>query len=114
MSSPPGPRSTATATTSRPVSLPIQLIATEVSRPPEYARMTRSDMNQSPIRSSLFEAFPGAGQLGAGHGADRVRERPAIGWPGQKVSAAGRGSQPRQIGAGVGRDQQLTQQPGKT
>ncbi|SKS50495.1 Uncharacterised protein [Mycobacteroides abscessus subsp. abscessus] len=35
MSSPPWPRSMATATTSRPVSLPIQLIATEVSRPPE-------------------------------------------------------------------------------
>ena len=33
----------------RPVSLPIQLIATEVSRPPEYARMTRSDINQSPL-----------------------------------------------------------------
>src|SRR5882757_3247647 len=67
MSSPPWPRSIATATTSRPVSLPIQLIATEVSRPPEYARMTRSDMNQSPIRSSLFEAFQSGGQLGAGH-----------------------------------------------
>ncbi len=45
MSSPPWPRSIATATTSRPVSLPIQLIATEVSKPPEYAKMTRSDMN---------------------------------------------------------------------
>ncbi len=39
------PRSIATATTSRPVSLPIQLIATEVSKPPEYAKMTRSDMS---------------------------------------------------------------------
>src|SRR5665648_608775 len=52
MSSPPWPRSMATATTSRPVSLPIQLIATEVSRPPEYARMTRSDMSLSPLRAS--------------------------------------------------------------
>src|ERR1700754_1867599 len=67
MSSPPWPRSIATATTSRPVSLPIQLIATEVSRPPEYARMTRSDMNQSPIRIKLFQVFQSSGQLGAGH-----------------------------------------------
>ncbi|SLI04341.1 Uncharacterised protein [Mycobacteroides abscessus subsp. abscessus] len=35
MSSPPWPRSMATATTSAPVSLPIQLMATEVSSPPE-------------------------------------------------------------------------------
>ena len=47
MSSPPCPRSIATATTSLPVSLPIQLMATEVSSPPEYARMTRSDMRYS-------------------------------------------------------------------
>ena len=34
----------ATATTSLPVSFWIQLIATEVSRPPEYASTTRSAM----------------------------------------------------------------------
>src|ERR1039458_2392921 len=41
-SSPPWPRSTATAMTSAPMASAIQPMATEVSRPPEYARTTRS------------------------------------------------------------------------
>src|SRR5206468_2817095 len=41
MSSPPWPTSTATATTSAPARSAIQPMATEVSRPPEYASTTR-------------------------------------------------------------------------
>src|SRR6202035_4031516 len=67
MSSPPWPRSIATATTSWPVSLPIQLIATEVSRPPEYAKMTRSDIDQSPSVGSVLQVLDRGGQLGARH-----------------------------------------------
>src|SRR5436190_11401463 len=70
MSSPPWPRSMATATTSRPVSLPIQLMATEVSKPPEYARMTRSDIDQSPLVEQLWVAvqvLEGGGEFGARH-----------------------------------------------
>src|SRR5690349_24822115 len=92
MSSPPWPRSMATATTSFPVSLPIQLIATEVSRPPEYARMTRSDPNFGNLISSLLDAFEFRRQFGAGHrltgdhqdgvvpgdGADDVRQGGAV------------------------------------
>jgi hypothetical protein len=37
--------------------LPIQLIATEVSRPPEYAKMTRSDMNRSPYFVGATSVF---------------------------------------------------------
>src|SRR5688572_28997108 len=71
MSSPPCPRSMATATTSRPVSLPIQLIATEVSRPPEYARMTRSDPDvcgmTNLLLSELLNVLEHAGEFRAGH-----------------------------------------------
>src|SRR5213080_1212122 len=74
MSSPPWPRSMATATTSRPVSLPIQLIATEVSRPPEYARMTRSDIDQSPLVGPLLQVLDGGGQLDAGHRLTRYHQ----------------------------------------
>src|ERR1700758_4629100 len=56
----------ATATTSRPVSLPTQLIATDVSKPPEYARMTRSDIFISSSPDSLQLLEPGS-QFGAGH-----------------------------------------------
>src|SRR4029079_11282209 len=100
MSSPPWPRSIATATTSRPVSLPIQLIATEVSRPPEYARMTRSDMTNL----LLFQVLKGGGQLDARHGlaghhhdgvvagdgADDVRQRSPIERAGEIVCRTGR------------------------
>src|ERR1700733_8093928 len=105
MSSPPCPRSMATATTSRPVSLPIQLIATEVSRPPEYARMTRSDMNQSPCLGVLLQVLEGGGQLGARHGfaghhedgvitgdrADHVGQRRTVDRAGEVVRRSRRG-----------------------
>src|SRR6476660_5432443 len=126
MSSPPWPRSMATATTSRPVSLPIQLMATEVSRPPEYARMTRSDMRQI----SLFRGYYGSKtfkrccQFGAGHRlarhhqhgvvagarAHHVRQRRAVDGAGQIVGGPGRGAQHRQVAAGVGRHQQFAEQ----
>src|SRR3982074_3348811 len=97
----------ATATTSRPVSLPIQLIATEVSRPPEYAKMTRSDINQSPSTRPLLQVLDHDGQVGAGHrlachhhdgvvtgdGADNVRQGRAVDRAGQVVRRAGRGAQ---------------------
>ena len=44
MSSPPWPTSTATAITSAPVFSARYGMATEVSRPPEYASTTRSVM----------------------------------------------------------------------
>src|ERR1700687_2402288 len=115
----------ATATTSRPVSLPIQLIATEVSRPPEYARMTRSDMYQSPYDVLLLEVLDGARKFGAGHGltrhhqdgvvacdgADDKRQRGAINCARQVVGRSGWGTQHRQVAAGVGGHQQVAQQP---
>src|SRR2546429_65497 len=115
MSSPPWPRSMATATTSRPVSLPIQLIATEVSRPPEYARMTRSDIDQSPLVGPLLQVLDGGGQLDAGHrlaryhqdgvvagdGADHIGQCSAVDRTGQIVRRAGRGAQHREVAAGV-------------
>src|ERR1700681_4237590 len=110
----------ATATTSWPVSLPIQLIATEVSRPPEYAKMTRSDMYQSPYDVLLLEVLDGAREFGAGHGftghhqdgvvagdgADHIRQRGAVDRARQVVGRTGRGAQHRQVSAGVGRHQQ--------
>src|SRR4030081_1659751 len=51
MSSPPWPRAMATATTS----------------PPEYAKMTRSDINQSPSTRPLLQVLDHDGQVGAGH-----------------------------------------------
>ena len=92
----------ATATTSWPVSLPIQLIATEVSRPPEYARMTRSDPNFGNLISSLLDAFEFRRKFStghrfacdhqdgviAGHGADDVGQRSAIHRAGKVVRGA--------------------------
>src|ERR1700730_14793594 len=105
----------ATATTSWPVSLPIQLIATEVSRPPEYAKMTRSDIDQSPSVGPVLQVLDRGGQLGtrhriarhhqdgviAGDGADHIRQRSAVDRAGQIVRRAGRSAQHREVAAGV-------------
>src|SRR3954469_22294759 len=101
----------ATATTSWPVSLPIQLIATEVSKPPEYARMTRSDISCSSSRKRssatsllLLDAFEFGCQLCAGHrftrdhqdgvvardGPDDVRKCRTVDRTGQVVGGARR------------------------
>src|SRR6478672_12083798 len=124
MSSPPCPRSMATATTSRPVSLAIQLIATEVSRPPEYARMTRSDIVKL-LRvcstSGSGQVLDRGGEFGTGHrftgdhqdgvvtgyGADHVRQRPTVDGAGQVVRGAGRGAQHGEVAARVGGHQQV-------
>src|SRR5215475_7907651 len=49
MSSPPCPTSTATAITSAPMRSARYGMATDVSRPPEYARTTRSVMSLLPL-----------------------------------------------------------------
>src|ERR1700759_2083646 len=114
----------ATATTSFPVSLPIQLIATEVSKPPEYARMTRSDSDFGNLISSLLNAFQLRGAFSAGHrltghyedgvvagdGADHIGKRSAVDSAGEIVCGPGRGAQHGEVTAGVRRHQQLDQQ----
>src|ERR1700755_1337629 len=122
----------ATATTSRPVSLPIQLIATEVSRPPEYAKMTRSDIaiSSSRKRSSLthlllLNAFEFRRQFGACHRfaghdhdgvvtrdrADDVGQRGTVDGTGQVMRRAWWSADHRQIAAGVRGHQQIREQP---
>ena len=69
-SSAPWPTSTASATTSAPHSSPIHRTATEVSRPPEYARTTRfGRCSGSP--PPLTSPAPEPGELG-----ERRRSRP--------------------------------------
>ena len=79
-SSPPWPTSTATATTSRPVCSPIHPMATEVSRPPEYARTTRSLLDMWVPSNCWVRGARGACKNEAGasfRGARRVRRGPA-------------------------------------
>ena len=93
MSSPPWPTSMATATTSAPVCSAIQPMATEVSRPPEYARTTRPSQY----------SFPHPLQVSVSQG---LRRR---GWPRRSSSALGQGEQLRgEVGAArrVPRDHQ--------
>ena len=108
-------------------------MATEVSRPPEYARTTRSVIGGAPsqwfcrhaetgpVRGELLGQVPSAaGDRLAGHdengvvagdGADDVGQAGAVERAGQELRGARRGAQHRQVAAGVDAGEQLAQQP---
>src|ERR1700730_13014073 len=66
MSSPPCPRSIATATTSRPDAFAIQLIPDDVSKPREVAGMKRSDLCPIALLSAeLLQFVDPCSQFGA-------------------------------------------------
>src|SRR6185369_8112470 len=105
----------ATATTSFPVSLPIQLIATEVSKPPEYARMTRSDPDFGNLISSFLDAFKLCGEFSTGHrltshhqdgvvagdGPDHILQCSAVDRAGEVMGRTRRSAQHREVAAGI-------------
>src|SRR4051812_33877049 len=132
-SSPPWPTSAATATTSLPVSLAIQPMATDVSRPPEYARTTRSDtvlllggtgwLVSAALGEPEQPAREGAGGGGrrlagdeqdgvvAGDAAGHVGQPGAVDRGGQQVGAAGRCAQHHQRTGRLRADAQLLEHP---
>src|ERR1019366_1404104 len=76
-SSPPLPRSTATAMTSAPMASAIQPMATEVSRPPEYARTTRSVIGTPCWFHRLYDDLLGLRDDSSCRPPGRPRGRPA-------------------------------------
>src|SRR3954462_9564790 len=106
-------------------------MATEVSSPPEYASTTRSVTGNSlshlvgdhagPFGELVGQGLAAGDVAGhdengvvAGDGADDVGEPGAVQRAGQELRRPGRGSQYRDVAAGVHTGEKLVQQPQET